>query len=43
VVTDHPDSSNSQVGVVVAEPVGLDVRNVEHIRQSRLSRWQRLP
>jgi hypothetical protein len=22
---------------------GLDVRSVEHVRQSRLSRWQRLP
>lgn len=36
-------SPDAQLGVISANPDGLDVRSMEHERQSRLQRWQRLP
>ena len=42
-VADAPERPDTQLGVVVAEPDGDDVGRMEHARQSRLRKWQRLP
>lgn len=42
-VADDTHGPDGQLGVVEADAVRFDVGRVEHERQSRLSRWQRLP
>ena len=42
-VADDPHGADSQVRVVAADTDRDDPAGMEHARQSRLSRWQRLP
>jgi hypothetical protein len=42
-VADDAHRADTQVGVVAADTDRDDPASVEHVRQSRLSRWQRLP
>jgi hypothetical protein len=42
-VADDAHRPDAQLGVVAADTDGDDPASVEHVRQSRLSRWQRLP
>jgi hypothetical protein len=41
-VADDAHRADTQVGVVAADSNRDDPASVEHVRQSRLSRWQRL-
>jgi hypothetical protein len=42
-VADDAHRPDAQLGVIAADADGDDPAGMEHARQSRLSRWQRLP